>query len=67
MKMRLVGKQQVTMDPKTFVPVLLVTIAIPLEPALSWGINTTSNGVDEAYEKIGAEFVRLLKTAEVEE
>ena len=64
MKMRLVGKQ-VAMDPKTFTPELLVTIAMPLEPAKDHA--AFPNGVDEVYERMGAEFVMLLKTAEVEE
>ena len=64
MKMRLVGKQVAT-HPETFAPELLVTVAMPLEPAKDH--TAFPNGVDEAYERIGAEFVRLLKTAEVEE
>ena len=63
MKMRLVGKQ-VAMDPVTFAPELLVTIAMPLEPMQDHA--AFPNGVDEVYEKIGAEFVRLLKTDEIE-
>jgi hypothetical protein len=63
MKMRLVGKQ-VAMDPETFAPELLVTIAMPLEPTKNHA--AFPNGVDEVYEKIGAEFVRLLKTDEIE-
>jgi hypothetical protein len=62
MKMRLVGKQ-VAMDPVTFAPELLVTIAMPLEPMQDHA--AFLNGVDEVYERIGAEFVRLLKTDEI--
>ena len=60
MKIRLV-KKQVAMNPETFASELLVTIALPLELMQD---HAAFNGVDEVYERIGAEFVRLLKTAE---
>ena len=60
MKIRLVKKQE-AMNPETFAPELLVTIALPLE---LMQVHAAFNGVDEVYERIGAEFVRLLKTAE---
>jgi hypothetical protein len=60
MKLRLV-KKQVAMNPETFAPELLVTIAMPSELMQD---HAAFNGVDEVYETIGAEFVRLLKTAE---
>jgi hypothetical protein len=62
MKIRLV-KKQVAMNPETFAPELLVTIALPLELMQDYA---AFNGVDEVYERIGAEFVRLLTAEDVQ-
>ena len=56
MKMRLVGKQ-VAMNPETFAPELLVTVAMPLEPIKYPVMNTE----EEAFDIIGAEFAALFK------
>ena len=60
MKLRLFKKQVLT-NTETFAPELLVTIAMPSELMQD---HASLYGVDEVYERIGAEFVSLLKTSE---
>ncbi len=51
--MRLIEKQ-VKANPETFAPELVVTVAIPMEPA------DKPNGVRKSYEQWGQEFLNAI-------
>ena len=51
--MRLIEKQ-VKANPETFAPELVVTVALPMEPA------DNPNGVRKSYEQWGKEFLDLI-------
>lgn len=50
-------KKEIKANPETFAPELLVTIALPLEI-----IDPSNFNESQSLEKIGSEFVDLLKT-----